>query len=194
MKLEIADSKVYLRETTEYPFDGVIELTIEKIDNSKKELQFPLWLRIPAWCKQYTVLINGEETRCNANNGYVEIERSFREGDCIKLNLGFEIQYKKTGRGSISIHYGALLMALPIDGEKRKLRGEEPFADWEIYPTSNWRYAAVESEIQIGEITKKETGKYSFGDKDCAISILMNMAPAPQRPSGSGSRSPSSSR
>ena len=190
VELEIANIKVHLRETTEYPFDGAVELTIEKIDNPKKELQFPLWLRIPAWCRQYTVLINGVETRCNANNGYVEIERSFREGDCIKLNLGFEIQYKKTGRGSISIHYGALLMALPIDGEKRKLRGEEPFADWEIYPTSNWRYAAVESEIQIGEITKKEADKYPFGDKDCAISILMNMAPAPEWRSKNGDAGP----
>ncbi|MEX1377193.1 MAG: beta-L-arabinofuranosidase domain-containing protein [Eubacteriales bacterium] len=186
VELEIADSGVRLREVTEYPFDGAIELNIEKIDNSKKELNFPLWLRIPTWCRNYTLLINGEQTKCDAIKGFVQISRTFKEGDSIRLNLSMETRYEKTGRGSISIHYGALLMALPIDGEKRKLRGEEPFADWEIYPVSNWRYAAIESEIQKGNITKKETDKYPFGDNDCPISIVMNMASAPQWMSKNG--------
>ena len=38
---------------------------------------------------------------------------------------------------------GPIVFALKIKEEWKKLSGQEPFADWEVYPKSPWNYALV---------------------------------------------------
>ena len=42
---------------------------------------------------------------------------------------------------STAVLHGPLVFALPIKTEWRKIRGNEPFADWEVHPTTSWNYA-----------------------------------------------------
>jgi hypothetical protein len=42
---------------------------------------------------------------------------------------------------SVAIKRGPLVYALRVGDEWKKLKGKEPFADWEVYPTTPWNYA-----------------------------------------------------
>ena len=185
-QLKIGDTDISVREVTNYPFSGVVELYIDNVGNARQKLSFPLWLRIPFWCNEFAIYVNDKEIDCISVDGYVEIHRDFCAGDYIRLEMMLALRALETGRGSVSLHYGALLMALPIEGERRKLRGEEPFADWEIFPKSEWRYAVVKSQVPMADISHREIGKYPFGDADCAVEAALNMAPAPQWKRNSG--------
>lgn len=171
---------IEIREITKYPFDGEVELHVEKIENEQKSIELPIWLRIPGWCNNYSVYINDKKESCTTEDGYVKIHRIFKEGDFISLKMELMLRYSDTGRGSASINYGALLMALPIDGEKKKLRGEEPFADWEIFPESEWRYAVVKDQFPQSKIHHNEIGQHPFGDENPAVYAYLDMAQAPQ--------------
>jgi hypothetical protein len=169
-----------ISETTDYPFDGIVKLHIDKIDDSHEPGEIPLWLRIPEWCREFSVYINDEAYACTVDNGYVKINRRFNEGDYIRLEMELKLYISYTGRGSVSIHYGSLLMALPIEGKFKKIRGDEPFADWEIFPDTEWRYAVVANQVADAEITKQKPGDRPFGDENPAVLASLNMVPAPQ--------------
>ena len=49
---------VRLTQETGYPWDGSITLTVEPLKSSlRKEIR----MRIPGWCKQYSIAVNGEQ-------------------------------------------------------------------------------------------------------------------------------------
>ncbi len=64
-----------VEQTTNYPWDGKITLTIKKAKNLQT-----IQLHQPNWCDQYTVKVNGE----SAN---LRISRKWKKGDVIELNL-----------------------------------------------------------------------------------------------------------
>ena len=100
---------VKLSQTTDYPFDGKISITVEPKAKSEK---FTLWMRIPSWVNdkfvpgelysyadgkqmQYSLVVNGEKVTAQAVNGFVPIERKWRKGDKVELNLPMEVRYSK---------------------------------------------------------------------------------------------------
>ena len=49
-------TKVTIEQATEYPFEERVELSL----SSPRNVAFPLYLRIPAWCAQPKISINGK--------------------------------------------------------------------------------------------------------------------------------------
>lgn len=76
---------VRLMQETGYPWDGSITLTVEPLKSSlRKEIR----MRIPGWCKQYSIAVNGEQIiDPQIENGYLVIERKWISGDKITLSL-----------------------------------------------------------------------------------------------------------
>jgi len=76
---------VRLTQETGYPWDGSITLTVEPLKSSlRKEIR----MRIPGWCKQYSIAVNGEQIiDPQIENGYLVIERKWISGDKITLSL-----------------------------------------------------------------------------------------------------------
>ena len=103
--IDIANGKVELRQVTEYPWDGKVELTIDP----KKVAAFSLKLRIPGWAenspvptdlyhfsdKQTTpveITINGKPITTTQDNGYVSLNRKWKKGDKITVNFPMPIR------------------------------------------------------------------------------------------------------
>ena len=77
-------SALQLLEETNYPWDGKITLRLEKA--SAKEFSF--FLRIPGWCRQATVTVNGQAVKATLSPGqYAALSRRWKAGDIITLNL-----------------------------------------------------------------------------------------------------------
>ena len=82
-EMDVADTQVKLVQSTRYPADGHIALTVEP----EQEAQFTLSLRVPSWAHKHTLRINSELANLQPENGYLRITRSWQKGDIVELNL-----------------------------------------------------------------------------------------------------------
>jgi DUF1680 family protein len=75
---------VQLKQTTNYPWDGNIDITLQKVPASSTAI----YLRIPGWCKKAGIKINGKIQAIDARQGqYVVVNRVWKTGDIISLTL-----------------------------------------------------------------------------------------------------------
>ncbi|RYG73151.1 glycoside hydrolase family 127 protein [bacterium] len=90
--LEVGKTPVTLTQSSNYPWDGTIKLTV----SPQKATRFPLNLRIPGWAKGATVDINGKrEKSLNLTNSYAKLDRSWKAGDVVTLNLPMPVVHAK---------------------------------------------------------------------------------------------------
>ena len=81
-------SNLTLSQTTNYPWEGAVKIKIEECKNSAFEIN----LRIPDWAKGSTISVNGENSTSEIKAGsYAKIERSWKAGDEIVLNMPMDI-------------------------------------------------------------------------------------------------------
>ena len=75
---------VRVTTTTDYPFDESIRMKIEP----KEDVQFPLYVRIPGWCKQAEIRVNGTPLPTRPDDkGFVKIARTWCGGDMIEMKF-----------------------------------------------------------------------------------------------------------
>ena len=155
---KVADGiEVMLEETTEYPFEDKVTFTL----HTQQQVAFPLYLRIPAWAKGASVIINGAENKASSAEGkYIRIDRTWSDGDKVVLNLPMEFSTRvwQQNKASVSVNYGPLTLSLKIDEniEQHDSRDKDFVQDdshwqdgvdaslWPCYvlkPGSEWNYA-----------------------------------------------------
>lgn len=82
-------SKLKLSQTTAYPWEGSVNIKIE----SCKKAPFDILVRIPDWATNTKLFVNNEEIPVSSKRGsYVTIQRKWRRGDVIKLELPMKIK------------------------------------------------------------------------------------------------------
>lgn len=81
--LVVDGSPVRLSERSGYPYDGVIEAVLG-LDAPQR---FTLALRIPDWARGAAAAINGEPVAATADRGYLRLDRDWRDGDRVTLDL-----------------------------------------------------------------------------------------------------------
>ncbi len=107
------DGAFALRLETDYPADGLVRITVEKAPAGP----FALQLRIPGWCEQARLAVNGEPVRC-VSGGYAVCRRVWNPGDRVELDLGLVCRtvpaphgVNRAGDGFFAVTYGPLLLA-----------------------------------------------------------------------------------
>ena len=173
---KVADGKtVRLTETTGYPFDETVRLTLATDD----DVAFPLYLRVPGWAEGSSVTVNGTDFDVtNAAGKYIRIDRKWSNGDMVELKLPMAVATKvwDQNNGSVSVNYGPLTLSLKIDEiyEQHDSRDKEFVQDdshwqqgvdaslWPCYvikPGSAWNYALMVDNNNLPlnfSVTKKE--------------------------------------
>ncbi len=147
-------TSVTINEQTHYPFDESVKFKL----STSKAIRFPLYLRIPAWCKSASIVINREPVNGNFSSGnYVRLEREWKNGDEITLQLPMELSIRtwEKNKGSVSVDHGPLTYSLKIGEEYVRFDSKQisqhdskwqPTADpskwpsFEIHPSSPWNY------------------------------------------------------
>ncbi len=159
-------TKVTIEQRTCYPFDERIELLL----SSPKSVAFPLYLRIPAWCIQPKLSINGRASDIAVKGGdLVRVARTWTSGDKVVLDLPMAIVVARweKNNNSVSVNRGPLTYSVKI-GEKyvrqHPERKEDKWPAYEIVPTTPWNYGLVlDSADPIASI---EVVKKSFPMSD----------------------------
>jgi len=139
---------VTIAEQTRYPFEDNIEFTIK----TSKPVRFPLYLRIPGWCKTPEVTMNGRMLEMFGCRAYIEINRQWTDGDKIELRLPMEIKLRKwvKNHNSVSVDRGPLTYSLKIGEKYMQEGGTDPWPAWEIHPTTPWNYGLIVDENEPG--------------------------------------------
>jgi hypothetical protein len=107
--------QIALRMETDYPWQGLVKLTVEQTDGSAWHLA----LRLPGWCEGPSVQVNGQPSdRLAIGEGYATVERSWRVGDTVELDLPMAPRLIEAHprvdptRGSVAIERGPLVYCL----------------------------------------------------------------------------------
>jgi len=141
------DVKVQIEEVTNYPFSDNIDFIV----NPEKKVKFPFHLRIPGWCQNPEIKINGKKIDFEENEQIAIINRKWRKGDKLSLTLPMKIQISNWHENSIGIERGPLVYALKIGEDWVKTGGVEPYATYEVHPTTPWNYGLVQDVIENTE-------------------------------------------
>jgi hypothetical protein len=87
--------------------------------------------------------VNGCVLDSGRPGAYCSVTREWRNDDSIVLTLPMRVKTSSWFSNSAGIERGPLVFALQIGEDWKQLRGLEPFADWEVYPTSPWNFALL---------------------------------------------------
>lgn len=150
-------TEIAFRQQTNYPFEDQIRLTLA----TPKQVQFPLYLRVPGWCDKPALKINGRSVAVQASpKKYIRIERTWINGDTVTLDLPMEIRTTTwtKNHNAVSVNYGPLTFSLKIKEEyvrrdstktavwdSKWQKGADPqqWPSFEILPASPWNYGLV---------------------------------------------------
>jgi len=109
--LPVTDGRrVRLRQETTYPRDGRVRLVL----GLDTPATFTLSLRIPAWSGNTVVQVNGEPVEGVVPGAYLKIEREWRDGDRIEVELDMALRTwvgDEERADRVSLYYGPLLLA-----------------------------------------------------------------------------------
>jgi hypothetical protein len=149
--------KVNITESTHYPFDEQVSFRI----NVAASVKFPLYLRIPAWCNNASVKVNGKVIPVNAVPGkYIKLAHTWKNGDVVALQLPMHIKVKtwENNKNSVSVNYGPLTFSLKIaenyvkknskvdvqgDAGWQKTADPTKWPAYDIYAASPWNYGLL---------------------------------------------------
>jgi DUF1680 family protein len=140
----VTKTQVVINEVTNYPFDDQIQFEL----SMKGAVAFPLKLRIPSWCREAVVLLNGKTLK-NARGGeIVTIERAWENLDKVTLQLPMEVTTSNWGRNSRTIERGPLVYALKL-GERWEKGYDQKEGDYfSVYPTEEWNYGLLQEVVK----------------------------------------------
>ena len=158
VRVKVGDgTEVTFQEQTRYPFEEQVRFTLA----TPKQVQFPLYLRIPGWCKNPALKINGKTVTLPASpKPYIRIERTWSDGDTVVLDLPMTIRVHTwtQNHNSVSVNYGPLTFSLKIkenyvrfdsietaigDSKWQKDADTAQWPSFEIHPESAWNYGLV---------------------------------------------------
>lgn len=79
---------IVLKQETSYPWSGQVQLTVSTSSPLKKEIR----MRIPGWCKQYTLAVNGKQVSPAIEKGYAVLDNEWKSGDIITLDMAMPVE------------------------------------------------------------------------------------------------------
>ena len=138
---------VTILEETQYPFEDNIRFTINLKDVNS--CTFPLDLRIPEWCNQAVVKINGKVYSQPEANQIIKIQKEWKDGDVIDLEIPAKIKLERWNERAVSVERGPLTFVLKIGEKWRKVKNAidaETYGDYyyEVLPTTPWNYGLLD--------------------------------------------------
>ncbi|RYG05814.1 MAG: hypothetical protein EOO02_02630 [Chitinophagaceae bacterium] len=160
-KLGAAQKEVTISENTSYPFDDKIDFTFALSGTNT----FPFELRIPEWCDDAVVEVNGVSQGKPKAGEIIKLSRAWKDGDKVSLTLPMKVRTSNWGRNSRSVERGPLVYALKLSEQWEKDSIKEEGEYFNVFTKDPWNYGLVEAVIKSPEqqvgvkvISKPEQG------------------------------------
>jgi DUF1680 family protein len=114
-QLNVKGQVMVLRQETEYPWEGNVRLTIESM---AAPAEFSVRIRLPGWCREPQVDVNGVAATGIVRDGYAVLRREWRKGDFVQLTLPMPVERVRShpmvfeNRGCVALRRGPLVYCL----------------------------------------------------------------------------------
>lgn len=142
--MEVAGADFTLRQTTNYPWDGHISLTVQPDKAAEATIKFriPSWARnspLPGGLYRYlqspaaepTISVNGTPMQGDTRDGYFTLKRKWNPGDVVALNFPMAVQVVVADEkiqddlGKVTLERGPLVYAVEEVDNKAGFDGIE---------------------------------------------------------------------
>ena len=150
--------EVTIDTRTDYPFSGRVEMKL-RIGGKAR---FPLYLRVPGWCRGFGVAVNGQPVRVKAPpQTLVRIERLWVDGESVAIDMPMKISLTTWPRnGSVTVDRGPLSYSVRIEETRRRCGGTDDWPEWELLPATPWNYGLViDRKDPAASLAVSETGR-----------------------------------
>ncbi|TWT84705.1 hypothetical protein CA13_61850 [Planctomycetes bacterium CA13] len=148
-------AKVTIVEETDYPFRDTVRFTVSTI----KPTRFPLHLRIPAWCENASIEINGQKTLSPKASTMAVLDRVWKADDTVTLRLPMQVRFERGHENCASVLLGPLVFALKMDEQWTQRKGGD-----EVRTETLWNLSLFEKDIVSG--MEVATRKFVVVDSD----------------------------
>ena len=116
VRFEVGGRTVQLEQRTEYPWKETVQIKM----NLHAPAEFVLALRMPGWCRNPQVKINGKSAHLQAvtRKGYARIRRNWKTGDLVELTLPMPVERveahpaARMNCGQVALQRGPLVYCL----------------------------------------------------------------------------------
>ncbi len=174
---------VKVTEETVYPMGNKISFRFSFPQTSAVSVSFPFHLRIPAWCQEAEICVNGMPYG-KAQGGSIEIvKRAWKEGDVVELVLPMAVRTSEWYENSVAVERGPLVYALKVGEKWEKKAVKDNVAKYgkfyyEVFPTTPWNYGLVdfkdkpvEQSFTVVEHPDKQQSSFFWNLENAPIEI-----------------------
>ncbi|WP_405014702.1 RICIN domain-containing protein [Kitasatospora sp. NBC_01539] len=136
---KVADgTTVTVREDTDYPFGDTVTFTV----TTPRPLAFPLVLRVPSWCPDPQLTVNGQTVAAPAGPAFTTVRRTWNNGDKVVLRLPQRLAVRTwdANHRAVSVARGPLGYALQIGENYVRTGGTDVFPQYDVHATTPWNY------------------------------------------------------
>jgi hypothetical protein len=127
---------ITITEQTSYPFSDTITFRI----TVPAPTLFPFSVRIPGWCSNPQLTVNGSTVTAPAGPKFATVTRTWRSGDTVRLRLPMTPRTRVWQNKSVSVDYGALTFSLRVEERWNRYAGTADWPVYEVKPGSAWNY------------------------------------------------------
>ncbi|MFK4148929.1 beta-L-arabinofuranosidase domain-containing protein [Streptomyces sp. NPDC004065] len=145
VRAEVGDgTTVTVDERTDYPFGETVAFTL----STPRTVRFPLHLRVPGWCREPSVRVNGRPVRPRHDGGHLVLDRTWHHRDTVELRLPMRTTVRTWGANgdAVCVDHGPLTYSLRIEETWTRFAGTADWPEYEVRPASPWNYALVLDE------------------------------------------------
>jgi DUF1680 family protein len=114
-EFEFAGIPLKLTQVTKYPWNGLTELQL----SLEQPVELTVSLRIPGWCRQAVITLNGVEMDAGELvNGYAKLTRTWQDGDRIEVSFDMPVEQVRShpnlrgNAGKVALQRGPILFCL----------------------------------------------------------------------------------
>ena len=110
---KLAGGRAAFTENTTYPFSETVEIVVDDAPSSP----FALLARLPGWCENPRLELNGSPVAVKPERGFAKIARVWKKGDTLRLTFPMKPRVEivrdmnDMGRRRAVVSFGPLLMA-----------------------------------------------------------------------------------
>jgi DUF1680 family protein len=154
-----------VRVETAYPWDETVSLTV----TDPADGRWTLALRVPSWCADARLSVNGSLVRAGAQEGYLRLTRTWRAGDRVELVLAMPPRLVTAHprvdavRGTAALARGPVVYCLEHADLPATLAGEV-FEDLELDPSTP--PTAARDEAGLAPVTLRASIRARAGAAD----------------------------
>lgn len=191
---------VTVEESGGYPFTDKVKLSIKLNDASNAS--FPFHLRIPGWCKEASVTVNGKTHSSWKGGETAVIDRKWKTGDEVELYFPMEVTSSRWYENSAVIERGPLVYALKIGEKWDKVQDDRKFGKrygewyWEVHPLTPWNYCLISDDLKEDKIKsaftveQKPVVGYPWNPENAPVEIRCRVRRMPEWSIYNGSAGP----